>query len=254
MSRLALLCLGPSLLLSFSFATAGEPLVTLSGSVTYTGSYSGDTLYVAVIDTTAEKDVSFLAIRAYPVGNSPLSQPYSATFPSSSAPPYVIVVALLDVDGGGLDSVSGNDIVGWYPGSADPVGVSSSASQSGLDFALPLAEVHGAITLASGQTEAWIEATQNEACSALGFRRPPVSVAGTGSYSIIGLYPATWCVYAEGNIPPGSFAHVCCGDPTCRNPLSFTLNENQVKMGVDLDFTGYVPARKASWGLLKVRN
>ena len=253
MSRLVLCFLACRLILAVSHANAGDALVTLSGTVSYTGPYSGDTLYVAVIDTSADKDVSFLAVRAYPIGSPPLNQSYSVDFPSSSAPPYVIVAALLDVDGGGVDSVSGGDIVGWYAGSADPVGVASTTSQTGLDFALPRAEVQGTITLVSGQTEAWIEATQDPACRAIGFRRPPVNVTGTGPYSITGLYAGTWCIYAEANIPNTSFAHICYGDPNCVNPSTITLNEAQVRVGVDLDFTGHTPASSSSWGRLKSR-
>ena len=253
MARLAMFSLFAGLILADSPSSAGDALVTLSGTISYTGSHSGDTLYVAVIDTSASKDVSFLALRAYAIGLPPLNQPYSIDFPGSGAPPFVILAALLDVDGGGVDSVSGSDIVGWYAGSADPVGVSSSLSQSGLDFVLPRAEVHGTITLVAGQTEAWIEATQDPACRAIGFRRPPVKVTGSGPYSITGLYAGTWCVYAEANIPNTSFAHICYGDPNCVNPSTITLNEAQIRVGVDLDFTGHTPAFPLSWGRLKAR-
>jgi hypothetical protein len=78
-------------------------------------------------------------------------------------------------------------------------------------------------------------------------------VTASGAYSIVGIYPGTWCVSAEGNLPePPFFAQVCHGDPSCENPTLVTLGVGEVANGVDLDFNA-VPAQVTSWGLLKIR-
>ena len=175
---------------------AGAATVTVSGTVTYQGSYSGDTLYVAVLDTTQGQDVVFLALKAYSAGSPPLSQPYSLSYDNASAPPEVIVAALLDVDGGGVDTVSGGDIVGWYPGAPTPTGVSSSTSHAGLNFALPRAEVSGTLTLAPGQS--WANVVVATDCSGGTFTRPSVQFTSSGAYFMRGIYAGTWCVFAYG--------------------------------------------------------
>jgi hypothetical protein len=240
------------LLAGFIRPIAEADVVTLSGTITYQGAYSGDTLWVAVIDTAQGEDVTFLAIQPFQVGSFPLNQPYSIDFDNASASAEVVVAALLDVDGGGVDNPSGADIVGWYAGAADPVLVSSALSQSGLDFALPRAEIQGTVTLAPGQDSAWIDITQDPQCVHAGFTRPPLEMKASGSYIMAGIYPGAWCVFAEGNIPP-LYARVCYGDPTCVNPVLVTLTAAQVKTGVDFDFTGSAPVEESTWGRLKSR-
>jgi hypothetical protein len=230
---------------------ANASIVTFTGSISYNGAYSGDTLYVAVIDTTQAQDVVFLDLKAYAVGSPPLNQPYSLSFDNATAPAEVIVAALLDVDGGGVDTVGQGDILGWYASAAVPTGVSSATSQSGLDFSLPEAEIEGTVTLAPGQAYAYIIVAQD--CGGGGFSRPSVEVTVSGSYAIRGLYAGTWCVFAYGFIPPFTFAGVCYGDPTCANPTPVTLTSTEVKTGVDLDFTAYVPTPNMTWGKLKAK-
>jgi hypothetical protein len=232
---------------------ANAAVITLSGTVHYQGAYSGDTLYVVVIDTTQAQDVTFLSLKAYAVGSPFLGQAYAIDFDNAAAPPEVIVAALLDVDGGGVQNVSGNDIVGWYAGAAAPTGISSADSQGGLDFDLPRAEIQGTITLAPGQTDAWIDVTQNPQCQHTGFNRPRTEITASGPYAIRGFYAGEWCISAEGNYPPSLFVRVCYGDPACVNPTLVSLTAAQVKTGVDLDLSAPVPAQGTSWGRLKSR-
>jgi hypothetical protein len=233
-------------------SVAHASTVTITGTVSYNGAYSGDTLYVAALDTTQGQDVVFLDLKAYPVGSPPLSQPYSISFDNASAPPEVIVAALLDVDGGGVDSVSGGDILGWYDGHQEPLGVSSSTSHTGVNFALPQAEIEGTLTLAPGQS--WANIVVATDCAGGTFTRPSLQLTSSGAYFIRGIYAGSWCVFAFGFIPPFTFAQVCYGDPTCANPSFVALTAAQKKTGIDLDFTANVPVRnKSTWGSLKAK-
>jgi hypothetical protein len=230
---------------------ADASTVTFTGTVSYAGPYSGDTLYVAALDTTQADSVALLGLQAYPVGSPPFDQAYSLSFDNATAPAEVIIAALLDVDGGGTDSVGVDDILGWYDGSQIPTGVSSGTSQSGLDFALPRAEVEGTVTLAPGQTDASI--TILVSCTDQGsFGRPSVEVNASGPYHVRGLYAGTYCGIGFGFIPaPPFFVATCYGDPTCANPTPITLGATEIKQGIDFDFTGNVRVDKTTWGRLK---
>jgi hypothetical protein len=229
---------------------AGAATVTFSGTVSYQGSYSGDTLYVGVLDTTGVEDVTVLAIQAFPAGAPPFSQPYSLDFDNTGASSMLLVAAFLDVDGGGLDAISGADVFGWYAGTANPTGISSASSQSGIDFELPRAEIHGTITFAAGQSQARPNLSPTN-CQMEGFR-PTEWVTSGGPYSIIGIYPGTYCVSADGSLLMGN-AHICYGDPLCGSPTLINLSATQVMTGVDLDFTGVAPVEALTWGRIKAR-
>jgi hypothetical protein len=230
---------------------AGAVTITFSGTVSYQGSYSGDSLFVAVLDTTGVEDVDILALESFPVGPPPFNQPYSLDFDNTGVGAMLIVASFLDVDGGGVDSLSGADVLGWYSGGPSPAGVSSSTSQAGLDFDLPRAEIHGTVTFAAGQTQANVEVSDDPACVTDGFR-PTVELSGSGPYSIIGVYAGTYCVAAEGFGSSG-FLELCFGDPFCVTPTPVTLTATEVRMGVDLDFTTIVPTERTTWGRIKSR-
>lgn len=176
-------------------AGAGAVVINFSGTVTYDGAYAGDSLYVAVLDTTGTEDVTLLGTAVMAV-TTPFSQPYSIDFDNAGLVAPILVASFLDVDGGGLADVSGLDVFGYYAGSMIPVGISPAASQSGLDFALPKAEIHGTVALAGGQGSARIDASSD--CIQEGFRPQPNMLIG-GAYSIIGLYAGTYCISGEGN-------------------------------------------------------
>jgi hypothetical protein len=162
-----------------------------------------------------------------------------------------MVASFLDVDGGGVDTVSGSDVFGWYAGGPGPALVSSVASQSGLDFALPLAEIRGTITFASEQNDARVEVFESASCA--GFRlRPETFATGPGPYAVIGVYPGTFCVSASGYFSSGFF-RVCHGDPSCGSPTFVTVSGAEVITGVDLDFSGIVPVQATTWGRVKAR-
>lgn len=223
--------------------------VTFSGTVTYTGAYSGDSLFVAVLDTTGTKDVTLLDIQAYPVGAPPFGQAYSLNFDNAGITAPVLVASFLDVDGGGADEIDGVDVFGWYAGAAPPTGVSAASSAAGLDFALPLAEIHGTVTFDSTQPDARVNVTPDPACVEDGFR-PQSTFLGTGPYSIIGLYAGTYCVNATGfNISESM--QVCYGDPTCASPTLVPLGATDVVSGIDLDFRLVSPVEPVSWGRMK---
>lgn len=225
--------------------------VTFSGTVSYQGSYSGDTLYVGVLDTTGVGgDVTLLAIQAFPMGPPPFSQPYSLDFDNTGVGSMLLVAAFLDVDGGGLDAISGVDVFGWYASTPEPTGISSASSQSGIDFELPRAEIHGTITFDSIQTQARPNISPTN-CQMDGFR-PTEWVTSGGPYSIIGIYAGTYCVSADGS-PTSGPMHICYGDVTCANPTLITLSATQVVTGVDLDFSGGAPVEALTWGRIKAR-
>jgi hypothetical protein len=233
-------------------ADVGAEVVTFSGTVTYEGAYTGDTLFVAVVDTTGVEDVTLLALEGYAVGSPPLNQPYSLDFENAGAGAFVFVASFLDVDGGGVEDISGADVFGWYAGTAIPAAISSATSESGLDFPLARAEVHGTVTFAPDQVEAWVSMTDDPLCASEWFR-PRVYIAGPGPYSIIGVYPGTYCAYAEGYGVTWPHVRVCFGDDLCLNPTLITLTETQVQNGVDFDFTAVVPVHRVSWGGVKSR-
>lgn len=223
--------------------------VTFSGTITYQGSYSGDSLYVAALDTAGTLDVTLLGLKSLAVGSSPFTQPYALEFDNTGTSAMLFVAAFLDVDGGGVDSLGGADVFGWYGEGAAPVGVSSAAPQSGLDFALPRAEIYGYITFAPGQMEARVDVSADLACLNQGFR-PGHFAYGSGPYAIIGVYPGSYCVSASGYSPSGPL-RICYGDPTCASPAAITVAATEVRVGVDLDFTTTSVAT-IPWGRVKV--
>jgi hypothetical protein len=218
--------------------------VTFSGTITYQGSYSADTLYTAVLDTSGTPDVNVLDSQAIPVGFAPYNQPYSLTFDNATAGPSLFVAALLDVNGNGL-----SDVFGWYAGAASPVGVSPATSHSGLDFALPRAEIHGTLTLTPGLSFARVDVSGDLSCTMEGFRPRPFFTT-SGSYEIVGIYPGTYCVSADGYGFSGDL-HVCYGDAKCVSPTPVTLTATQVQTGVDLDFSALSPVESTTWGRVK---
>jgi hypothetical protein len=222
---------------------------TFSGTVSYNGTYSGDTLFVAVLDTTGTEDVTILDLKAYPAGPPPIAQPYSLTFDNAGLTAPILVASFLDVDGGGVDSIGGLDVFGWYGEESGPAGVAPDSSQSGLNFALPRAEIHGTVTFATHQFDARVDASVDPSCAMEGFR-PQVDVASSGTYSMIGLYAGTYCVNASGSTPGGQI-EVCYGDPTCASPGPVTLGATEVRTGVDLDFSLLTPVDPVNWGRLK---
>jgi len=229
---------------------AGADIVTFSGTVSYQGTHSGDTLYVAVIDTVGPDDVTVLDLQAYEVGSPPFSQPYTLQFDNAAASPFLFVASFLDTDGGGVADVGGLDVFGWYDGNQSPAQVSSASSRSGLDFELPRAEIHGTITFAAGQAEARPDASPDPSCLLEGFRPRPV-VNSSGTYAIVGLYPGSYCVNADGSGDSG-YLKVCYGDPSCASPTAVTLTGTEVRNGVDLDFS-VVPVLPSTWGRVKSR-
>ncbi len=223
--------------------------VTLSGTITYQGTHAADTLFVAVVDTVGVEDVTILDLQTIAVGAPPLTQPYTLGFDNAGVSATVLIAAFLDVDGGGIDDISGADVFGWYAGGTEPSGVSSASSQSALDFALPLAEIHGTITLVPGQIEARIDVSGDTNCLEEGFR-PGHIATSSGSYAIIGVYPGVYCVSAEGSTMSGNL-RVCHGDATCANPTLVSLTTTEVRMGVDLDFTQATSVESHAWSRVK---
>lgn len=230
---------------------AAAEIVSFSGTVTYTGSYAADTLYVAVLDTNQmNSDVAFLTVTAFPVGSPPLSQPYDLSFDNAQANGQLIVAAALDVDGGGLDTIGNGDVVGWYASTQDPALISPATSQTGLDFSLPLAEVHGTITFGVDQSTAWLDFPAGTDCGRGGFR-PTSDITVPGPYAVIGFYPGTYCLRGEGDRSGYGWFTICYGDPTCTNPTTITLTGSQVLTGVDMDYSAFTPTGKTSWGFVK---
>jgi len=228
---------------------AGAEVITFQGTVSYQGSHSGDSLYVAVLDTTGVEDVTLVATGAFAVGAPPFDQPFSLDFDNTGVGASLLLAAFLDVDGGGLEDVGGADVFGYYDGNVMPASISSATPQTDLDFSLPRAEIHGTLTLAPGQSEIRIDATTDVLCQMEGFRPQP-RLTSSGPYVIVGLYPGTYCVYSEES--SGS-TRTCFGDPTCASPTLVTLSPTEVMMGVDLDFTSVVPVNPTTWGRVKSR-
>lgn len=246
----AFLILAAAGMLWASGAAAG--IVTFSGTVSYTGTYSGDSLYVGVLDTTnAGGDVTLLALQVFDPGPPPFDQAFSLDFDNTGVGSQVMVASLLDVDGDGTNSVSGADVFGWYNGGAAPVFISSTTSHTGLDFALPRAEIHGTLTFTTGQTQARVQLSPDGHCIEGSFR-PSDPFTGAGPYAIIGVYPGTYCINAEGG-GTGGYWTICYGDPTCKSPITVTIGPTDVKTGIDFDFSSVAPVEHTSWGLLKSR-
>ncbi len=230
---------------------ADAEVVSFSGTVTYTGSYAADTLYVAVMDTnTAGGEPNFLVAGAFPVSPPPFSQPFNLSFDNALLGGDLIVAAALDVDGGGLESISGGDVVGWYASTPDPTLISATTSQTGLDFSLPLAEIQGTVTFGPGQTDASVRAMPNSDCTGGSFS-PQLEMSSEGAYILPGLYAGTYCIRGEGQNQSVGWISVCHGDPLCATPTLVTLTASQVVTGVDLDFSLVQPNETASWGTVK---
>jgi len=244
-----LLLLAGAALLGF-LPEATATTVTFSGTVTYDGTHAGDSLFVAVLDTTGTEDVTLLDLQTIAVGPPPFSQPYSLTFDNTGVGPELFVASFLDVDGGGIGTVGGGDVFGWYAGGSAPTGIDPGSSQGGLDFPLPRAEIHGTVTLTAGQTEVRIDVTGDPACILEGFR-PGTFAYASGPYSILGIYTGTYCVNATGVDSGLGFLKVCYGDPDCLTPAAVTLTATEVRNGVDLDFTQVMAVESSSWGSVK---
>lgn len=233
-------------------AGATADTVTFTGTVSYAGSYSGDSLYVAVLDTAGVEDVTILAIHAYAVGSPPFSQPYSLDFESATASPLVTVAALLDVDGGGTASVSGADIFGWLGADMTPAYISSASSQNLLDVLLPVSEIHGNLTFAPGQTAARVNITTPiTGCLNEGFR-PSDPFTTEGAYAIVGVYEGVYCINGQGTTPGGNIV-TCYNDPSCTHETYVEVRVGDILTGIDLDFSATVPVERTTWGLLKSR-
>lgn len=226
-------------------------VVTFSGTVSQPGSAAGDSLYVAVLDTSGSDDVTLVALRSHAVPAPPFDQAYSLSFDNAGTPPTLLVVALLDVDGDGINSVSGEDLFGWYDGQSAPAAVSTSSSQSGLDFDLPQAAISGTVTMLPGQVQARIHFTPDVACGNEGFR-PNLDLFSGGPYTLNGIYPGTYCIRAYGELA-GGYSLICYGDVECVSPTFITLGANEMRTGIDFDFNDLVPVDATSWGSLKSR-
>lgn len=242
----------PSALLTLCVLLTAAPApaatITLSGTVSYDGSSVGDTLYVAVLDTTGVEDVTLLDVEAIAVGTPPFAQPYSLQFDNAGVAAELIIASFLDVDGGGVADIQAVDVFGWYDGQQLPQSVSSASSQAGLDFALPTAELRGEIAFGAGQSEARINLAPGSDCLVEGFR-PGGEFTSPGAYTIVGIYAGTYCLSAEGS---GSFGYtrVCYQDPGCDSPVLIDIDEGEVVTGADLDFSAVGTAQQ-SWGTLK---
>jgi len=218
--------------------------VSFSGTVTYAGSYTADSLYVAVVDTAGPATIAFQVL---PAGTPPLSIPFSIHFDNAGRTGPVLLAAVLDVDHTGFDpdsldgAITKADVLGWYAGNPDPAFLDASVSRTGLNFPLPTAEIHGDLVFAIGQTWADVEAFSipND------WSPPTQKVSAPGPYAIIGLYAGNWGVYGAG--PYGS---LCYGDPACVQPTVLTLADGEVRAGIDLVFTE-TAAVPISWGRIK---
>lgn len=232
-------------------ASAGATPVNFSGSVSNDGLYGADSLYVVILEVGVDVAIliDFVAVAS---GTPPNAVDFSIGFDNTGAPDSVLVGAILDVDGSGFDadsldnSLTGTDVLGWYDGHLDPVFVSTSASQTGLDFALPTAEVRGTVIFAQGQT--WADL---EACSIPNSWCPyTLKMQAAGSYSFPGLYAGGWKVRGYG---PSS--EICYGDPTCANPTEITVADGEIRTGIDIDFSAVgAPSGSVtgqSWGRTK---
>ncbi len=216
--------------------------ITFSGTVSYTGSYSVDSLYVVAVDINVSLVFGYVAL---PAGPPPLSLPYAIDFDNAGAIHPLMLAAILDIDGSGFDpsSLAGMipsaNIVGWYASQANPTMVDVGSSQAGLDFFLPTAEIRGTFTFHDGQT--WVD-LYAQPMGGFG-RLAHYDVAGP--YELRGLYPGTWVAGAFG--PDFS---MCYGDPTCMNPTAIPLASGEIRTGIDFDFST-VAVEGTSWGKVK---
>ena len=246
----------PCLLLSTAMAClvvrgTTAAVVSFSGTVTYSGSYAADTLFVAVMDTnTVSSEPTFLVMGAIPVGPPPFSQPFDVSFDNALATGPLIVAAALDVDGGGSQTIGGGDIVGWYASTPDPALISPATSLTGIDFSLPLAEIHGTVTFGPDQTSASVNAKSNGNCQSDSFQ-PMLSLGSTGPYAMLGLYAGTYCIRGDGQSTSLGWISICYGDPLCASSTPVTLTTSQVVSGVDLDFSIIAPNEQTTWGAVK---
>jgi hypothetical protein len=247
--RMALACF---VVLFLTTAVDAVP-VTFSGTVTYNGSYSADSFYVAVIDTTDNMDL--LGYVALPAGSPPFSLPYVVEFDNAWATIPLWLVALLDADSSGIDpdsldnAYTNSDILGWYGSQPDPIMIPPDVSQSGLDFFLPTAEIHGTLTFGTEQTDTWVWARSEGGFETASFT---YDAAGHTSapYELRGVYAGDWYVMGAADCGSAGDKTICYGDPTCQNPTLIHLNEGQVLVGIDFDFRP-CPVEETSWGRIK---
>jgi len=233
---------------SLTARTACPAPVTFSGTITYEGTHTGDSLYVVVIDSTGSTTFGFVALAAeFPV-------PYSVDFDNSAATDAVLLVAALDTDNSGvdpdsLDTIGNHDVVGWFDGHIDPVPVDTDSSWTGLDFGLPTGEIHGNVTFWPGQSWAAVQP----------FSIPnswsPVTfyMESAGSYELFGLYAGDWKVRAE-----CALGEICYDGVACENPPPpIPLEPGEVLTGIDFDLSPLAvdasswSVEAASWGRIK---
>lgn len=228
-------------------------MITLSGTVSYTGSHAADSVHIVAIDTATENAV---ALDVTALGAAMFSVPYALTFENAGVVGPIFIASVLDLDGTGIslaginnDTVDlNNDVIGWYDGQQVVQYVSSASSQGSLDFALPTGEIHGTVTFAKGQTFAGV------ACCADPFAaKGPCDLfydaSTTTTYQFFGVYPGTWYVWAD---EEGTFGATCYMDPTCSSPgpPSITISAGQILNEIDLDFMTS-PVEPSSWGRIK---
>ena len=220
--------------------------VTLSGTITYTGPYSGALLHVAAIDTAGPTAYGSVAVA---VGSPPFAAPFVLPLDNSGIPRPFVLAAVLDVDGSGFhpdsleNAITYDDVLGWYAGGEAPTFVDAATSHSGLDFELPTAEIRGTITFYSGQP--WAEI---EPYTVVDLWSPrSVTVFAAGPYAIRGLYAGNHIVV--GWAPPGE---ICYGDATCITPTIVTLANGEIRTGVDLDFSPFA-VEPDTWGRIKAQ-
>lgn len=229
--------------------------VTLSGQVTYDGSYdSAQSLYVILIDTQTE---TLVCTDTLTVAGTPFVADYSLTFDNAGLSSEAGVFALLDVDnsGSGVD-IDGlgtpGDVIGyhgsWESGTYEPEFVSPSVSQTGLDFALPKAEIHGYATFVDSRAPVHIEA-----CSCPGHWCPWVfDLSSSGDYSLI-IYAGEWFVRGVVGDYQDSYCYVgaggyCDADPEC---TALTLDDETVLTGIDITIHVPSPIETQTWGRIK---
>ncbi len=238
------------LLLCAASAAPATPVV-FTGTVSYSGSHAADSIYVVVIDESTDV---LLAIDRIAAGTPPYGRAFSLSFDNAGVGPDVGLLALIDRDGSGFDWAVGTnnpaadpltpgDVLGWYAGQQDLVVLSPASSQTGLDFAMPTGEIHGTVTLVSGQTNPFILVTTQVGGDVAG--EAEVAVLASGPYQVVGVYPGTWLV--QGISDQGD---ICFGDPTCATPTFITLGLGEVRTGIDIDFSP-LPVEAESWGSVK---
>ncbi|MFN8178528.1 MAG: hypothetical protein U0167_11375 [bacterium] len=239
-----------SVVLAVACAATAAP-VTLSGTVSYDGSYgAGDSLYVSVIYVTSHVPVvlGYVALPR-PSPRPHFSVPFTVGFDNATAPDSVAVLAILDEDHSGFDpdsldnAITVPDILGWFDGHANPRGVDASSSQTGLDFALPKGEIHGGVAFAPGQT--WAAVVPRAVPSDVNAKW--ADLGAPGSYAVIGLYAGDYIVHGQSDV-----GDMCWGShPRCVNPDVLSLGDGEIRTGVNLDFGVLLPVSPWSWGRLK---